>query len=124
MTDIAFLDRNAPCSRAVVHGGTVYLAGQTADDRSASIEEQTRRVLAKIDEMPAPAGTDKSRLLNLTIWPASMGDFAGMHAVNDAWGIEARQPACCCSAVQLAAPDIRVEIMAVARPEPSNAHHA
>jgi enamine deaminase RidA (YjgF/YER057c/UK114 family) len=114
LTDIAFLDQNARRSRAVVHGGTVYLAGQTADDRTAGIAEQTRQVLAKIDEMLAAAGTDKSRLLNVTIWLASMGDFAGMNAVYDAWVVEGRRPARCCSAVQLAAPDIRVEIMAVA----------
>lgn len=114
MTDIAYLDQNSRRSRAVVHAGTVYLAGQTADDRAAGIDGQTRQVLAKIDEMLAAAGTDKSRLLNVTIWLASMTDFADMNAVYDAWIVDGRRPARCCCAVELAAPDIRVEIMAVA----------
>ncbi|HEY8610706.1 MAG TPA: RidA family protein [Roseomonas sp.] len=114
MTEITRLDQNARRSRAVIHGDTVYLAGQTADDRSADITGQTRQVLAKIDEMLAASGTDKSKLLNITIWLADMADFAAMNAVYDAWVVQGSTPARCCGAVTLALPDIRVEIMAVA----------
>lgn len=114
MTDITRLDQNARRSRAVIHGDTVYLAGQTADDRSADIAGQTRQVLAKIDEMLAAAGTDKSRLLNVTIWLKSMADFNAMNAVYDAWVVPGQTPARCCGQVELAASDIRVEIMAIA----------
>ncbi|MBR0643076.1 RidA family protein [Plastoroseomonas hellenica] len=114
MTDITRLDQNARRSRAVIHGDTVYLAGQTADDRSADIAGQTRQVLAKIDEMLAAAGTDKSRLLNVTIWLKSMADFNAMNAVYDAWVVPGHTPARCCGQVELAVPDIRVEIMAIA----------
>ena len=114
MTEIARLDQNARRSRAVVHGNTVYLAGQTADDRSADIVGQTRQVLAKIDEMLAAAGTERSKLLNITIWLADMADFAAMNAVYDAWVVQGHTPARCCGQVTLALPDIKVEIMAVA----------
>lgn len=114
MTEIARLDQNARRSRAVVHGSTVYLAGQTADDRSADIAGQTRQVLAKIDEMLTAAGTERAKLLNITIWLADMADFAAMNAVYDAWVVPGHTPARCCGAVTLAAPDIRVEIMAIA----------
>lgn len=114
MTTITRIDQNARRSRIVVHGDTVYLAGQTADDRSADIAGQTRQVLAKIDEALAAAGTDKSKLLNVTIWLANMADFAAMNEVYDAWVVQGHTPARCCGAVTLAAPDIRVEIMAVA----------
>ena len=36
-------------SGAVVSNGNVYISGQVADDSNASLEEQTRQVLAKID---------------------------------------------------------------------------
>ena len=112
--DIVRLEQNTRRSRAVVHGGTVYLAGHTADDRSADIAGQTRQVLAKIDEMLTQAGTDRSRLLNVTIWLKTMADFQGMNQVYDAWIEPGQAPARCCGALELAAPDILVEIMATA----------
>lgn len=111
---ITRLDQNTRRSRAVVHGGTVYLAGHTADDRSADVAGQTRQVLAKIDEMLTAAGTDKSRLLSVTIWLGSMQHFADMNTVYDAWIAPGEAPARCCCAVELAAPDILVEIMVTA----------
>ena len=111
---ITRLDQNARRSRAVIHNNTVYLAGHTADDRSQDIGGQTRQVLAKVDEMLAASGTNKSRALNVTIWLKSMDDFAGMNAVYDAWIVPGQAPARCCGAIELAAPDILVEIMVTA----------
>ena len=114
MTAIRRLDQNTRRSRAVVHGDTVYLAGQTADDCTADTAGQTRQVLVKIDEMLDAAGSNKSKLLNVTIWLADMADFAAMNTVYDAWVVPGETPARCCGAVALARPDIRVEIMVVA----------
>ncbi|MEN4918986.1 RidA family protein [Achromobacter spanius] len=111
---ITRLDQNTRRSRAVIHGDTVYLAGHTAADRSQDIGGQTRQVLAAIDQMLAESGTDKSRLLNVTIWLSSMAHFAGMNAVYDAWIVPGQAPARCCGALDLAAPDILVEIMVTA----------
>lgn len=111
---ITRLDQNARRSRAVIHNGTVYLAGHTADDRSADAAGQTRQVLAKIDEMLAASGTDKSKLLNVTIWLQHMTDFQAMNEVYDAWIVQGQAPARCCGAIELAAPDILVEIMVTA----------
>ena len=44
-------------SQAVVHGGTVYLAGQVATDPVPSVGEQTRQILAKIDGLLAACGS-------------------------------------------------------------------
>ena len=55
-------------SQAVIHGGTVCLAGQVADDPVPSVAEQTRQILAKIDKLLMEAGTDKSKLLSANIW--------------------------------------------------------
>ncbi|MEE1554653.1 MAG: Rid family hydrolase, partial [Alphaproteobacteria bacterium] len=49
-------------SQAVEHNGTVYLAGQVANDQNADVGEQTRQVLAKIDALLATCGSDKSKL--------------------------------------------------------------
>ncbi|MDQ1077650.1 RidA family protein [Pseudoroseomonas cervicalis] len=114
MAGITRLDQNARRSRAVIHNGTVYLAGHTADDRSADVAGQTRQVLAKIDEMLAAAGSGREKLLSITIWLADMADFAAMNEVYDAWVVQGHTPARCCGEVKLALPDIRVEIMAIA----------
>jgi enamine deaminase RidA (YjgF/YER057c/UK114 family) len=114
MAEITRLDQNARRSRAVIHGDTVYLAGSTADDRKADIAGQTAQVLAKIDEMLAASGSERSKLLSITIWLADMADFAAMNTVYDAWVVQGHTPARCCGEVKLALPDIRVEIMATA----------
>ncbi len=54
-------------SQTVVHGNTVYTAGQVADDGGEDVAGQTRQVLAKIDGLLAEAGTDKSKLLKATM---------------------------------------------------------
>ncbi|MFS9669865.1 RidA family protein, partial [Klebsiella pneumoniae] len=70
----------------VVHSGTVYLAGQVGDDMSAGIEKQTRETLANIERLLDLAGTDKSKLLSVTIYLKDIdADFAGMNAVWDKW---------------------------------------
>jgi len=111
MSSITRIDQNQRRSRAVVHNGVVYLAGQVADDTGGDIAEQTRQALAKVDEMLARAGTDKSRLLTAQIWISSMKNFAGMNAVWDAWVVPGQTPTRCCGEVQLAEPAYLVEIV-------------
>ena len=73
-------------SQAVVHGDTVYLAGQVAAQAAGkTVAEQTRDILATIDMLLAEAGTDKTRLLSTTIYLADMATFAEMNAVWDGW---------------------------------------
>lgn len=100
-------------SQAVVHGNTVYLAGQVgAPGENATIQTQT--VLAQIDALLAEAGTDKSKLLSATIWLADMADFAAMNAVWEAWIGGRNAPARATGEVKLATPAYKVEIIAIA----------
>ncbi|TCT02245.1 RidA family protein [Aquabacter spiritensis] len=109
------LETGVRLSHAVVHGGTVYLAGQVAQDRSKDVGGQTAEVLAQIDALLAAAGTDKSRILSAQIWVKDIkADFAGMNAVWDAWVPKGEAPARATVQADLAAPDILVEIMVVA----------
>ncbi|NCF38339.1 MAG: RidA family protein, partial [Gammaproteobacteria bacterium] len=48
---------NQRMSQIVIHGDTVYLAGQVADDASADITVQTRQVLQKIEKLLGEAGS-------------------------------------------------------------------
>ncbi|MBB3934714.1 RidA family protein [Aureimonas phyllosphaerae] len=100
-------------SAAVVHGNTVYLAGQVGNP-GEDVSKQTETVLAEIDRLLAEAGSDKSKILQATIWLADMKDFAAMNAVWDAWVDPANPPARATGESALAAPEYRVEIIVVA----------
>jgi enamine deaminase RidA (YjgF/YER057c/UK114 family) len=101
-------------SSAVVHGGTVYLAGLTADDAKADVKGQTKQILDKIDKFLKEAGTDKSKILSATIYLPDMGDFGAMNAVWEKWVVPGETPARATVAAKLAAPEYRIEIQVVA----------
>ena len=101
-------------SQAVVHGDTVYLAGQVASDPSADVAGQTRQVLASIDKLLAAPGSDKSRILSATIYLAEIGTFAQMNSAWDAWVPQGHTPARATVEGKLAAPQYRVEIQVIA----------
>ena len=101
-------------SQAVVHGNTVYLAGQVADDTSQPTAGQTKQVLAKIDALLKAAGTDKTKLLSANIWLTDIKDFAEMNSEWDAWVSPGNTPARATVEAKLATPAYLVEIMVVA----------
>jgi enamine deaminase RidA (YjgF/YER057c/UK114 family) len=102
-------------SQCVVHGNTVYTAGQVAQGaRGGSVTEQTKDILATIDRLLHAAGTDKSKLLTANIWLADMATFGEMNEVWDAWVAPGHPPARATVEAALAHPDYRVEIMVTA----------
>ena len=101
-------------SEAVVHGDTVYLAGEVPDDKSKDIGGQTEEVLAKIDRILKQVGSDKSKLLSAQIFLTTMKDFAGMNAVWEKWIVPGAPPARATIEAKLANADYKVEIMCVA----------
>ena len=108
------LDQEARLSGAVIHGGTVYLAGQIAKDARADAEAQTADILRQIDALLAKAGTDKTYLLTVQIFLADLADFASMNRAWDAWLDPGHKPARATVQAKLANPDYRVEISIVA----------
>ena len=115
MTEIKRIEIGPRMSQAVVHGDTVYLAGQVAlRAPGASVADQTRDILAKTDELLAAVGTDKSKLLSATIWLTDMGTFNQMNEVWDAWVSPGNTPGRACVEAKLAAPQFTVEIAVIA----------
>src|SRR3546814_1249405 len=78
------IQSGARMSQAVVHGDTVYLAGQVGAP-GESVTNQTQAILGQIEALLAEAGSDKSKILSATIWLADMADFPEMNAVWDKW---------------------------------------
>jgi enamine deaminase RidA (YjgF/YER057c/UK114 family) len=115
MSDIQRLQTGPRMSQAVIHDGTVYLAGQVAPKAAEqSVAEQTRDILAGIDRLLAEAGTDKSKLLSATIWLTDMATFSEMNEIWDAWVLQGHTPGRACVEAKLAAPQYKVEIAVIA----------
>ena len=113
MSPITRIGSGPRMSQAVLHNGSVYLAGQVGH-AGQSVAEQTRTALAEVDRLLAEAGSDKTRILSAQIWLADMADFAVMNAVWDAWVPAGHTPARATGESRLASPDYRVEIIVVA----------
>ncbi|MFG3055189.1 RidA family protein [Kitasatospora sp. NPDC048239] len=101
-------------SEAVVHNGTVYLAGQVATDIDLDVEGQTRQVLAAVDRLLAEVGSDKSKVLRAEIFLADIGDFAEMNLAWDAWVPAGATPARATVEARLYRPEVLVEILVTA----------
>ena len=102
-------------SQMVVHGNTVYLAGQVARNAGGkSVAEQTKDILGLIDGLLAQAGTDKSKLLSANIWLTDIKTFEEMNKVWDAWVAAGNPPCRACVESKLALPQYNVEIMVTA----------
>ena len=111
---ISRIDTSKRLSAAVRHNDTLYIAGQTADTETGSIEVQTREVLAKIDDLLAKGGSSKARLLVVNVYLASISDFAAMNIVYDTWLDGDNKPARATVETRLASPNLRVEMTAIA----------
>lgn len=99
-------------SAAVIHGGKVYLAGYVADKAAGkSVAEQTKDILAQIDETLAQAGTDKTRILKANIWLTDIKAITEMNSVWDTWAVAGQTPARATVEAKLADPKWAVEIM-------------
>ena len=101
-------------SAAVVHDRMVYSSGQVPDTLGADVATQTREILAKIDRLLAEAGSDKTRLLNASVWLADIATFDEMNGVWETWLPPGEAPARATVEARIANPGYRVEIAATA----------
>jgi enamine deaminase RidA (YjgF/YER057c/UK114 family) len=101
-------------SEAAIYNNTIYLAGQVAEDHTQDITGQTQQVLSAIDKLLAEAGSDKTKLLQVTIFIADMKDFPAMNAVWDAWVVQGATPPRATVQASLAKPEWKVEMVVVA----------
>lgn len=101
-------------SEIAIHNGTVYLAGQVANDASADIQGQTAQVLAEVDALLARVGSDKSRILMAQIFLADLADFTGMNAVWDAWVVPGQTPPRATVQAALAKSEWKIEVVVTA----------
>ena len=110
MSTITRIETGQRMSQAVVHNGTIYLAGQVGAP-GKSVADQTKAILKQIDRLLKLAGSNKSKILSAQIWLDDMRDFAEMNSVWDIWVDQENPPADVRSRKPLRA--ARVEVMDV-----------
>lgn len=101
---------NHRLSEAVVANGFIFLSGMVPETDNADIKVQTQEVLAQIDDWLKQCGSDKSYILEATIFLTDMADYDGMNSVWDNWVDSNHPPARACVQAKLAKSEWKVEI--------------
>jgi 2-iminobutanoate/2-iminopropanoate deaminase len=109
-----------PYSQAVREGDFIFCSGQIALDphtgvmKNASIEEETKQVLANMSEVLKAGGANFSALVKTTIFLTDMNDFT---TVNEAYALSLGEakPARSTVAVSALPKGARIEIECIAK---------
>lgn len=107
------IDAEARWSDAVIHNQTLYYTG-VPENLEADAEAQTANTLAQIEAVLEKQGSDKTRILDATIFLADVNDFAAMNRAWDAWVVAGHAPVRCTVQATLMNPQYRVEIKIIA----------
>lgn len=103
------IDTGERSSKIVKHNGVAYLTGQVAE--GATIQEQVRTCLDKVDALLIKAGSSREKMLRVTIWLADMKDFSGLNEVWNEWVPSGHAPARACGEAKLARAELKVEFI-------------
>jgi enamine deaminase RidA (YjgF/YER057c/UK114 family) len=107
-------ESSAVYSKVTEANGFVFTAGVIPTDLSRDVEGQTAEVLAEIDRLLALAGSDKSKVVQATVW---LNDIRHRDGMNKAWGAwlgGKNAPARSCVEAKVIDPRMLVEIAVVA----------
>ncbi|MBF0804152.1 MULTISPECIES: RidA family protein [Neisseria] len=107
---VQYFGQTARLSEAVVANGFVFLAGMVPERTDVGVAEQTRDVLAQIDNWLAQCGSDKKHILEATVFLPDLADYDAMNEAWDAWVVSGYTPARACVQAKLAKPEWKVEI--------------
>ncbi len=111
---IKHIDPNPQFSQATVQNGLVFIAGQIADDWDGDIIGQSHEIFAKIDAILEEVGSDKSKLLSMTVYIRDFADYAAYKAEYANWLDAETLPARATVAAEMLDPKILIEIQGIA----------
>lgn len=100
-------------SSMVAHHHTIYLV-EVPTNLNADITAQTENLLANIEQQLTQAGSDKSRLLMVTIYLADMADYDAMNITWENWLPAGTAPVRACLQAKLSSMKYRIEIVLTA----------
>lgn len=101
-------------SEIAIFNGTVYLAGQIAEQTKADAFGQTQEVLGHVERLLGEAKSNKRHILSATVYLSNMKNYAEMNRAWDAWVEPGATPPRATVAAKLARPECLVEIQIVA----------
>lgn len=101
-------------SEAVIVNGLIFCAGMVPETDSQDAQTQTEDVLQQIDKLLAECGSDKSKIIDTTIYLANIADYAAMNQAWDKWVSPGNTPARATVEAKLANPHWKVEIKIIA----------
>ncbi|VEB96789.1 Enamine/imine deaminase [Cedecea lapagei] len=110
---IARIKPEARWSDAVIHNQTVYYTG-VPENLDADAYQQTANTLKQIDTLLAELGSDKTHILDATIFLPDGEDFAAMNKAWDEWVVAGKAPVRCTVQAKLMNPRYKVEIKIIA----------
>lgn len=110
---IARIKPEARWSDAVIHNQTVYYTG-VPENLDADAYQQTANTLEQIDTLLAELGSDKTHILDATIFLPDGEDFAAMNKAWDEWVVAGKAPVRCTVQAKLMNPRYKVEIKIIA----------
>ncbi len=97
-------------SEVTVFNGIANFVEVPEDESATTIEAQVKAVLSQAEAMLALVGSDKSRILTVTIYITDFANVDRLNAVWDEWFDEGTAPSRACVKVELADPDWLVEM--------------
>lgn len=110
---ITRIDAEARWSDVVIHNRTLYYTG-VPENLQADAYEQTANTLAQIDAILQKQGSDKTKILDATIFLANGDDFTAMNKAWDEWVVAGHAPVRCTVQARLMKAEYKVEIKIIA----------
>jgi enamine deaminase RidA (YjgF/YER057c/UK114 family) len=100
-------------SDIVIYNDTIYYTA-VPENLEANAKDQTAETLAIIDAALTEAGSDKSKILDATLFLVNKEDFPAMNEAWDAWVSPGNAPVRCTVQANLMNPKYKIEIKIIA----------
>lgn len=100
-------------SEAVIHNNVIYYTS-VPNNLINDAYHQTKSALEEIDKILASINSDKSHILDVTIFLENKSDFEAMNKAWDEWVVKRFAPVRCTVQAGLMNPDYLVEIKIIA----------
>lgn len=101
-------------SDVTVFNGIAHFVEVAETDTSADAKGQVQQIFDQAEQVLASVDSDKTRILSVTVYVTDFANFDALNEVWDNWFVEGTAPSRACVKVELADPNLLVEMAFVA----------
>lgn len=101
-------------SDVTIFNGMANFVEVAEADTSADIKGQVQQIFDQAEQMLALVDSDKTRILSVTIYLTDFANFDALNEIWDEWFEDGTAPSRACVKVELADPNLLVEMAFVA----------